>query len=217
MRTARAFPLLLGWSLAAATPTAAAEWSLQLSLGAAANLESSLTVRQEGFGEIRVTDAEYETRPLESPPYYAWRVGCWNERRGWELELIHHKLFLRDPPPEIERLSISHGYNLVTVNHGWRVGRYALRLGAGGVLAHPESTVRGRVAREESGLFDSGYHWTGPVLQGAVERRFELGERWFLAIEGKASAARAEVPVANGEAEVPNFALHGLFGVGYRL
>jgi hypothetical protein len=215
MRTAWALALLLAAGLAARAH--AAEWHLQVAVGAAANRESSLAVRQEGFEEIRVPDAEYETRPFESPLYYALRAGRWSERRGWELELVHHKLFLRDPPPEIDRLSISHGYNLVTVNRGWRVGGYALRLGAGGVLAHPESTVRGRVAPEEGGLFDAGYHWTGPALQGGVERRFELGERWFLAVEGKATAARAEVPVADGEAEVPNFALHALVGVGCRL
>ncbi|MFL6201494.1 MAG: hypothetical protein ACJ76J_20165, partial [Thermoanaerobaculia bacterium] len=61
-----------------------------------------------------------------------------------------------------------------------------------------------------------GYHLAGPALQAGIEKRFELGERWLLGLEGKASAARAQVPVAGGEAEVPNAALHLLVGFGFR-
>ena len=211
-RIAASLLLILG----AASPALAAEWELRLGLGAVSNLASPLTVRQGSFEEIRVDDADYETRPFESPVYYSVRAGRWDAGRGWELELIHLKLFLSDPPPEIQRFAVSHGYNLVTVNRGWDLGRVVLRLGAGGVIAHPESTIRGRTAPEEGGLFDSGYHLTGPAVQGAAEWRLGLGERWVLGVEGKATAARAEVPVAGGEAEVPSYALHALVGLGYR-
>jgi hypothetical protein len=209
-------PLLALLSLGAWRPLLAAEWDVRLALGAVANLETSLQIRQAGFEEIRIDDADYETRPFESPQYYSLRAGRWEERRGWEIELIHQKLFLRNPPPEIQGFAISHGYNLVTVNRGWQLGPVVLRLGAGGVIAHPESTVRGRSQPQDGGLFEAGYHLTGPALQGAVERRFELGRRWVVGLEGKATAARAQVPVAGGEAEVPNLALHALLGLGYR-
>ena len=48
-----------------------------------------------------------------------------------------------------------------------------------------------------------------------IEKRLELGERWLLGLEAKASAARAVFPVAGGEAEAPNAALHLLVGFGY--
>jgi hypothetical protein len=212
----RALSLLLLGSLPAAA-LADDGWSARVALGGALNLKTALEVRQEGLAPVRVDSADYETRPLESPFYYSLRGGRWRGRRGWEVELVHHKIFLRDPPAEIQFFAVSHGYNLVTVNRGWQLGRVIVRLGAGVVVAHPESTVRGRTLPEEGGLFESGYHLTGPALQGAVERRFDLGERgrWFLTLEGKATAARAVLPVAAGEAEAPNLALHALAGLGY--
>jgi hypothetical protein len=90
------------------------------------------------------------------------------------------------------------------------------RAGAGAVIAHPENQVRGRVLDPDDTNLSGGYHLTGPSLQVGVEKRFALGEHWFLALEGKATAARADVPVAGGEAEVPNAAFHGLLGIGYR-
>lgn len=199
-----------------AIPAAAVEgWTFQASVGAVANLESSLEIRQEGFPDLEM-DAGYETRPFEGPLYYSLRAGRWSGRGGWELELIHHKLFLQDPPPEVQYFAVSHGYNLVTVNRAWDLRRLILRVGAGPVIAHPESEVRGRVLDPEDTNLGGGYHFAGPALQVGAERRFDLGERWFLGLEGKASASRAEVPVAGGEAEVPSYALHALIGLGFR-
>jgi hypothetical protein len=183
-------------------------WTFQGSAGVVSNLESRLTIRQDGFETIRV-DADYETRPFEDPPYYSLRVGRWSGRGGWEVELTHHKLYLRNPPPEVEHFAISHGYNLVTVNHAWDLRSFIVRLGAGAVAAHAESSVRGE-------SFESGYHVTGPAFQAGVEKRLSLGDRWFLSLEGRITTARARVPVAGGEADAPNTALHGLVGLGWR-
>lgn len=211
------FAFLALFALLALLPARAAaqEWVFQVAVGAVDNLETSLEIRQSGFETLEL-DADYETRPFESPLYYSLRAGRWSDRRrGWELELIHQKLFLRNRPPEVERFDISHGYNLATVNRAWEVGRVIARAGAGAVVAHPENTVRGR-SLEQSGGLGGGYHLAGPALQLGVEARLELGPRWFLGLEGKLTAARAEVPVAGGEAEVPNTALHALIGVGLR-
>lgn len=199
-----------------AVPAAAEDgWIFQGSIGSVTNLETSLEIRQEGFETIEL-DAGYETRPFKSPLYYALRAGRWRGRGGWELELIHQKIFLRDRPPEIQGFSISHGYNLLTVNRAWETRGLVWRLGAGAVVAHPENEVRGRVLDPDDTNLGGGYHLTGPSLQAGAEKRFALGERWFLGLEGKITAARAVVPVAGGEAEVPNAAFHALLGIGYR-
>ena len=190
-------------------------WVFQGSLGAVANLETSLEVRQEGFETIEL-DADYETRPFESPQYYSLRAGWWRGQGGWEIELIHQKIFLQDPPPEIQSFSISHGYNLLTLNRAWEARGLIWRLGAGAVVAHPENEVRGQVLDPDDTNLSGGYHLTGPSLQAGAEKRFALGERWFLGLEGKATVARAVVPVAGGEAEVPNAAVQALLGFGYR-
>jgi hypothetical protein len=190
-------------------------WVIQGSVGAVVNLETSLKIRQEGFETIEL-DADYETHPFESPLYYSLRAGRWKDRRGWELELIHQKLFLQDPPPEVQGFAISHGYNVLTLNRAWEAHGVVWRVGAGAVIAHPESQVRGRVLDPDDTNLEGGYHLTGPSFQAGAEKRFALGKRWFLGLEGKATVARAVVPVAGGEAEVPNAAFHGLFGIGYR-
>jgi hypothetical protein len=198
-------------------PLAAEEgWTFQASAGVVENLETSLSIRQDGFEEIDVDDADYETRPFEGPLYYSLRAGRWRGRTGWELELIHQKLFLRNRPPEVQRFDISHGYNLVTVNRGWDVGRLLIRTGAGAVIAHPENEVRDLVLLAEDTNLSGGYHLAGPAVQIGVEKRFPLGESWFLGLEGKVSAAWGQVPVAGGDAEVPNVAAHVLLGAGWR-
>ena len=206
-------PVLL--ALLAAPAVAEEGWTFQASVGEVYNIDTSLEIRQEGFETIDV-DADYETRPFESPLYYSLRAGRWTGRTGWELELIHQKVFLQNRPPEVQHFAISHGYNLLTVNRAWDLRGLLWRIGVGPVIAHPESEVRSRVLDPEDTNLSGGYHLTGPVLQLGAEKRFDLGERWFLGIEGKASIARATVPVAGGEAEVPNTAVHALVGIGWR-
>jgi hypothetical protein len=200
-------------SLTLASPLAAEQgWIVQGSLGGAASLRTSLTIRQTGFETLHVRSAEYDTKPFTDPVYYSIRAGRWSGRGGWELELIHHKLYLQNGPPEVVGLEISHGYNLVTLNHGWDLGPLLLRAGAGPVVAHVEGSVRGRSLGEGSG----GYRLTGPVIQVGAEKRFPVGERWRLGVEGKVSAARAVIPVRGGELDAPNVAGHLLVSFGYR-
>lgn len=213
----RSLPIFVSLCLSILPARLAAEdgWVFQVSVGAVENLETSLEIRQEGFASIEL-DADYESRPFEGPLYYSLRGGWWRGRGGWELELIHQKLFLQDPPPEVQYFAVSHGYNLVTVNRAWEGRGLVWRLGAGAVIAHPENEVRGWVLDPEDTNLPGGYHLAGPVIQAAAEKRFSVGESWFLGLEGKVSGALAEVPVAGGEAEVPNVAFHALLGIGYR-
>lgn len=203
-----ALPSILSLTLAA--PLAAEQgWTFQASLGGAASLDSRLTLHQEGLEDLKF-DASWDSKPFTDPVYYSVRAGRWSGRGGWELELIHHKLYLRNPPPGIESLEISHGYNLVTINRGWDLGRFLLRAGAGPVVAHVEGAARGRQ------LDKGGYQWTGPVIQVGAEKRIALRERWLLGVEGKISAARAVIPIRGGELDAPNVAGHLLVSLGYR-
>jgi len=209
MKIRLAVPLLA--ALAAFPAQAQPRWTFQVSVGEVANLETSLEIRQEGSPRIEL-DADYENRGFDAPLYYSLRAG----RSGWELELIHQKLFLKNRPPEVQRFDISHGFNLVTINRAWEARGFVWRIGAGAVVAHPENEVRGRELDPGDTNLGGGYHLAGPALQAGIEKRVELGERWLLGLEGKASAARAQVPVAGGEADIPNAALHLLVGFGFR-
>jgi hypothetical protein len=129
-------------------------------VGTSHAFSTPLEIRQAGQDELRF-HARYETRPLDTPLYYDLRLARWHGSRGFELDLLHQKLFLTNPPPEVQAFAVSHGYNLLTLNHLWRSTALVYRLGGGLVVAHPESTVRGRT-------FERGYRLSGPTLNASL-------------------------------------------------
>ena len=200
-------PRLVLLAALVSAPAEGAEWRVELFGGAATSFGSSLTVRQDGFPDLEV-EADWTGRSLESPIYYAVRLSRWSGGSGFSLQLIHHKLYLQNPPPEIPAFSISHGYNLLTLEWGRLAGGFQISAGAGLVIAHPESTVRGLT-------YANGYHVTGPTLAIACGRWLRLGRGFRIGAEGRFTASWAHVPVADGQASVPDRSVHLLVGVGY--
>ncbi len=206
--------LFAAW-LASGLPVEADDgWTFQFFGGSALNIGTPLTIRQSGYADIEI-NATYMTRPFEDSPYYAYRIARWKGGRAWELEFVHHKLHLRNTRAEVPHFEVTHGFNLIHVNRAWERPRFLYRLGAGVVIGHPESTVRGMPSSGKGGLFNAGYHLAGITGHGSAEKRFHLTKKLFASIEGKLAAAYARVPVAEGKATVRNVALHGMFGIGY--
>ena len=218
----RAAPALLAAAacvLSCATPALA---GVRLSFfgGTAFQAPARLTVRQAGAEDLRFT-AHYAAHPFTAPIYYAWRIAWWNAARpgaarGWALELVHHKVFVTNPPPEIERFSVSHGLNLVSAMRLWEVGRAHLFAGIGPVISHPESSIRGRVLEQRGGIFDAGYHWTGPQLSVGAGTSARVLGRAFVNVEARGAAARVRVPVAGGSARFTHLGLHLMLGIEIR-
>jgi hypothetical protein len=199
----------------AAPAGAGADAAVEIALGGAFNLPTRLTVRQDG--EVAITHrARWESRSFRFPLYYriglAWEAGD----TRWSLDLVHHKLHLAHPPPEVGEFAVSHGYNLVTAAWARRVEGVWIGGGAGAVVAHPENTVRGRTLAG-GGIGGSGYHLTGPTAALFVRRDVPLGGRWRLPLEARGTFSWARVPVVDGDADVPNVALHATVGVGRAL
>jgi hypothetical protein len=189
-------------------------WSVRLLGGSAWNARTELTIHQAGEPDLRF-HARWKTRGLEAPPYYVVGIARRDGGREWSLELVHHKLYLQNPPPEVQDFSVSHGYNLLLVGYGLELqaGLWA-RLGAGAVIGHPESTVRGRPLDQTTGFLD-GYHLSGAALSAGLEERISVFP-WLQVILGvRATAAYAEVPVADGFARVPNVAVHATAGLAF--
>jgi hypothetical protein len=195
-----------------------AEWVVQIATGSAYNIPTHLKIEQKGYEDISLT-AHYDTEAWTTQAwYYDLRVGWWKDGRAWELETLHHKLYLGNEPPEVKYFAVSHGYNLNTINRAWLtnwpIENIIYRVGAGIVITHPETEVRGKEYDNEGGI--GGFHFGGVTGQVAAEKRFSLSEKLFLSLEAKFTASYAEIPIADGEATVPNLAIHGLFGMGYR-
>jgi hypothetical protein len=187
-------------------------WTTELFLGGAASFPTTLSVHQIDKPTIDV-DGKYEVRPLDFPIYFSLRIARWQGDRAWAIQVIHHKLYLEDPPPEIQYFNVSHGYNLITIDRLWRKYHAVLGVALGVVFAHPENQVRGLVL-PEGGI--SSYALAGPT--GAVSAGYDytIYRRWFASAEGRLSASYARVAVQDGHANMPDFSAHVHIGLGYR-
>lgn len=212
---ARCAALVVG--LLPASGLAQPVWHVEADLGVARSFGSTLKLEQDGFDTLSI-DARWSGRSLESPLYYAWRVARETAARAWALRFVHLKVHLENTTPEVERFSVSHGYNLLTLEHGFELRGLWLWVGAGLVVAHPESTVRQQTRPENTGgPFGGGYFLTGPTAAVAASSRLALGSRVGLIAEGRLTLSRARIPIADGEAWVPNTAVHVLVGLDLRL
>jgi hypothetical protein len=184
-------------------------WSLEAYVGDAHNFRTRLEVEQDG-GYSRSLRADYETRGFDRPLYYVLRAARWQDVRAWEVSLIHHKLYLRNPPQGVAALSISHGFNIFSISRAGRSGDWIYRLGAGPVVTHAEATINGV-------RYDGPYRLAGAAVLAGGGRRFELGRSVFLSVELMATAAhaRAKLPGSPGAKIATNSAaIHALAGVG---
>ena len=208
---------ILAVTLLLMLPTAArAQWAVEAFLGTAVSAPSNLTIRQAGEPDISFT-AHYATKPFKSSsaPYYGFRVSRWWNRWGAFFDDLHHKLYLTNNPPEVEKFEITYGYNLFSLGAGYRVGQWSFLAGAGPVITNPTSVVRGDFKAHEGGIFGSGYYVDGAQVQLGVNRRFRVVGVFFVSADVRGSFGWARVDVVNGDADVPNYALHFLLGVGF--
>ncbi len=196
--------------------TSITKWRMNFTTGLSYVPPVPLWVMQENFRTIN-TWANYESAPLKLPPYYSARPGFENDQRGWELEINHLKVYLKNKPSEIDRFSISHGYNQLTVNFLNKDGRFNSKTGFDVVAAHPENSVRGKKLDKNGGFFKNGYYIAGPVVQYGVFKEISVTKYFYLLGEIPVSAAYARVPVVNGKAHAPVVALHLQIGPGFRL
>jgi hypothetical protein len=201
---------MFAWAACTPAAIAADAWSLEAFGGNAYNFNSRLKITQEG-GFSQSLNASYETRGFRSPPYYMLRAARWQNQRAWEISLIHHKLYLTDPPAGVSGLSVSHGFNIVSVNRAFKRGDWSYRFGAGPVITHAEATILGT-------KYDGPYKLAGAGVLAAAGRRFYVGSAAYIALEGAMTAAYAKPRLEgtpSAQLSVANLALHALAGLGY--
>jgi hypothetical protein len=190
----------------------------ELFTGTAWSLRTPLVVQRAG--ERRVVRAHWSTRPIEDAPYYSYRVARASVGREIAAEMLHHKLYLENPVPPIDRLEVSHGYNEPMFDVTTRGEGFRWRFGIGVVVAHPEGELGGRPIGPLRTLLGGGYHIAGVSSQLAVGRRYPLNGgavAMTASPELKLTAALARIRIAQGRLLVPNVALHALGGLGVQL
>ena len=214
VRRSCAILALAGAGERAAAQETGQRWQAAFFAGTAWSLPTRLVIRQRGEPELRLR-ARYETRPWADAPYYAYRLGyAPRGRDAVEAELVHHKVYLANRPPEVQQFEVTHGYNLATLNYARRrPGDWSVRVGLGLTIAHAENVVRGRRNGPIRSLLGGGYQIAGPTAQVAAGYGWALGRHVSLLPELKLTASHARVSVADGWATVPNVALHALVGL----
>ena len=200
----------LAFGLLAATPaTAQVEFTVEVFTGVAINFNTPLKLEQSGQPDIEST-ADYETRPFEQPFYWAVRVGLRSPKSAWELQLIHHKLFLTNPPPEVQYFDITHGYNILTVNYAREVRPLTLRAGAGVVIPHVSATVR-----DEDFSKEEGFDVAGPAFLAGVGKGWPIVAGLSFAAETQLIVSWIDKQVAGGRVSASSVAFHVWIGLGY--
>ncbi|MBL7765435.1 MAG: hypothetical protein JNJ58_05045 [Chitinophagaceae bacterium] len=201
--------------LMAFTSPAQRYWSFELHGGWAGNIPLPLRIQQDGHPDIYFKRARFSSEPFVMPVYWDWRFSKRINRHSFEFEAIHHKLYLLNPHPDIQRFGISHGFNILTLNYARYFKYFIVRNGIGSVLMHPESTIRNLEYPEGPGFDIKGYRLRGIVWNTAVAHRFHFfRKRMFLNLEAKATFAKANAPIVNGVAKVNNIALQMIGGLG---
>ena len=218
----------VGWTLGLAllilnpgftNPSMAQNLSLEFMTGSAYNLPSFLIVRQANQPDLTFSP-HYDTNPFSGhAPYYAWRVSLWNGEESWEFEHLHHKLYLRDNPPEITDFAISHGYNYILLGHAWKRHGFLFHLDLGPIMTHPEAAVRGQTLdSEHGGLLNEGYYFSGIGFHTAIGKNIFISDNFYAILELAFTAGWTwDVPMPGGTADVPNTAIHGHLGMGLNL
>ncbi|MHC1707018.1 MAG: hypothetical protein AB9842_05790 [Bacteroidales bacterium] len=191
-------------------------WSFELMGGVVYNLPLPLVIEQQGYPDIRIEKALFSTEPFISPYYWDWRFTRATGIHRFEFEAIHHKLYLLNKPAEVERFGISHGFNMLLFSYGQERSGFIIKAGAGPVLIHPESTIRGKVYPEGPGFDIKGYRLKGLALQLGLARQFSLNRTFFINTEAKIIAAFANAPVVDGRAKVRNLSFQLVVGPGVK-
>lgn len=189
-------------------------WSFELHGGIAENAKLPLIIKQKGYPDIRIKKADFYSEPLNDPFYWDWRFSRWVKGKSIEFEAIHHKLYLKNLPPEVERFGISHGFNMLTLNHGREWKKIIFRGGLGSVLIHPESTVRGMKYPETGGFDLPGYRLRGITMGLAVAKQINFGKNFYINTEAKINASAVNSPIVDGYARVYNIAFQLILGPG---
>ncbi|MCR9086998.1 MAG: porin family protein [Rhodobacteraceae bacterium] len=153
-----------------------------------------------GVGPFDFT-AAWEGKSFEAPPHYGLRGIWWRNAGlyGLALDFNHVKVYASDEDlaeQGFERLELSDGLNIVTVNLMRRfpgeTRRWTPYVGAGLGIAVPHVDV------ETSGGKTFGYQYTGPAVSWVAGVSYPFAERWSVYGEYKGTYSQNSADLDNG-------------------
>jgi hypothetical protein len=232
----------------AATSSATDERVFTLYLGSSDTADTFLHLRQPGRNtDVRFRGVDFVDKSIENPFYYGWRYTNWFANKPWlgyAVDFFHYKVYsnpdqmvqangtINGVPVSgtqrlgntIERFSISHGVNYLTLNLVARTGHrhqeaggqkvapkiaaYA-GIGAGPAILHPEARINNN--------FREKYQYGGMGWQAFVGFEFRVGKDRSVFLEGKVSNDSFKMDVPDGTIRTRLSTRHFVFGYHYRL
>ena len=193
-------------------------WTVEAHGGIPFNISLPLTIHQNGYEDLKFT-AHFNSEPFTPPIFWVYRFSKWKNDKAWEFEMMHQKLYLKNPPKEIQYFSITHGYNQLMFNRAVKFSlfnktEFIYRIGAGFVLAHAENMVRGKELDQNQSFRNKGYYIGGPVINLALAKQFKISSRFYFNTEIKNNTSFAKIPVVDGHAFVWHSAFELIGGLG---
>lgn len=195
------------------------EWSVEANFGFPVNINHPITIKQQGYKDLNFT-AKFYSEPFKQPFFYVYRFTKWKNDKAWEIEMMHQKLYLSNPPEEVQYFNITHGFNLIVLSRSIKFKMlqkhdFIFKFGTGIVLAHAENMVRYKEFDQNQSFYNLGYYVTGPVLNLALAKKFQLSNRFYFNAETKFNTSYADIPIVDGNATLWHSAFSFIGGIGY--
>lgn len=164
-------------------------------------------------------NAAWKGKSFEMPPYYGLRATWWRtERFGLGVEFNHAKVYASDDTLAdngFDRLELTDGHNLVTVNAFYRWPqpdrRWTPYVGGGLGVAIPHvdvMTVGGKTFE---------YQLTGAAVVWMAGISYELNDTWSVFGEYKGSYSQNDIDLDNGGSMDTDIITNALnIGISYR-
>lgn len=192
--------------------------NFDLNFGSAYNTPTYLKIYQENTTDIELT-ADFATEGFKNPVYWDYKLELETEKYIYGLRSTHHKLVLRNPTPEIDNFSITHGYNLFSAYFGWKKKHFDVLVGGGIAFSHPEGVIHGKYIALEEGirLYGGRYRLTGPNFEAAIRRKTYLYKRLYLNTGVRFTAGYAKPKIIDGYVETYPVSFHAIVGLGFDL
>jgi len=196
---------------------ARAEWFAAAYLGGAHTWDSDVTVAQPS-GSSTFRAVSWDSRSFEAPPYYGVQVGNYfasNGTFGIRIDYCHDKVYAAtDLAPGVQRFSLSHGVNSITVDALWRRRSGALSVygGVGGGTAVPHVE-----AVSAAGTVDEYQWFRGIVLKALAGATVDVIGPLSVFAEVRLTYIDLKVNIADGTLVTSLWTAHAALGTLLRL
>jgi hypothetical protein len=195
-----------------------------MTTGSAFNVAANTTISQAGFPDINLK-AKWATEAFKMPIYWDLLAEYSERRFQVGVHFMHHKLVLTNEHALLEKISITHGYNIFNLYGGYRFlanskhySFYGL-IGVGVAFSHPEGKVRGQNISRLEGvpLLSGNYDMSYPNFELAIHKDWMLNKKLAVRSAFKTTYFNGKIETRNGYIDLNTLSFHVNLGLSYQI